>query len=75
MKYHEYHENKKAKDKQNFNLTDFRYGLTSRISFGPFSLFGYYNLSPLFQKGKGPSLKGTVTDFNTFTVGVSLASF
>ena len=75
VKYHEYTENKKIKDKQNFNLTQFRYGLTSRISFGSFSIFGYYNLSPLFQKGKGPVNHGVITDFNTFTVGLSLASF
>ncbi len=75
VKYHEYQENKKIKDKQNFNLSQFRYGLTSRISFGSFSIFGYYNLNPLFQKGKGPVNNGVITDFNTFTVGLSLSSF
>jgi hypothetical protein len=75
VKYREDGQTKKIKDKQNFNLTQFRYGLTSRLSFGSFSLFGYYNLSPLFEKGKGPVLHGERTEFSTFTVGLSLASF
>lgn len=75
VKYHEDGENKKAKDKQNFNLSQFRYGLTSRIGFGAFSVFGYYNLNPLFEKNKGPASSGVVTNFSTFTVGLSLASF
>ncbi|HOX82645.1 MAG TPA: outer membrane beta-barrel protein [Chryseolinea sp.] len=75
VKYSEDSQNKKIKDKQNFNLSQFRYGLTSRFSFGSFSLFGYYNLNPLFEKGKGPVLNGERTEFSTFTVGLSLASF
>jgi hypothetical protein len=75
VKYHEYTENKKIKDKQNFNLSQFRYGLTSRISFGSFSIFGYYNLNPLFEKGKGPVNNGVIMDFNTFTAGLSLSGF
>ncbi len=75
VKYYEDGENKKLKDKQNFNLSQLRYGLTGRIGFGSFSIFGYYNLNPLFEKNKGPVTNGVRTDFNTYTVGLSLASF
>jgi len=75
VKYREDGETKKLKDKQNYSLSQFRYGVTARVGFGPFSVFGYYNLNPLFESGKGPGYKGQVTDFNTFTVGLSLASF
>ncbi len=75
VKYREDGQTKKFKDKQDFNLSQFRYGLTSRLSFGSFSIFGYYNLNPLFQKNNGPVLNGVRTEFNTFTVGLSLSSF
>ena len=75
VKYREDGQTKKMKDKQNFNLSQFRYGLTSRIGFGSFSLFGYYNLNPLFEKNKGLRENGERTEFSTFTVGLSLASF
>jgi hypothetical protein len=75
VKYREEGETKKIKDKQNYNLNAFRYGVTAKVGFGAFNLFGYYNLNSLFESGKGPGYKGTVTDFNTFTVGVSLAAF
>jgi hypothetical protein len=75
VKYKENGEIKKIKDKQNFKLTELRYGLTGRIGFGDFSLFGYYNLTPLFQEGKGLQENGKYQDFNTFTIGISLASF
>jgi hypothetical protein len=75
VKYFEESENKKMKDKQYFNLSQIRYGVTSRIGFGAFSIFGYYNLNPLFEKNKGPVTNGERTEFSTFTVGLSLASF
>jgi hypothetical protein len=79
IKYKENSEVKKLKDKQDFNLTKFRYGLTARIGVGNFSLFGYYNLTPLFEEGKGLSDISADTsvknDFSTFTIGISLASF
>ena len=80
IKYKENSELKKVKNKEDFNLTKFRYGLTGRIGVGNFSLFAYYNLTPLFEEGKGLSdinSGGTSTknDFSTLTVGISLASF
>lgn len=75
VKYKENGEVKKIKDKQDFQLTKIRYGLTARIGFGDFSLFGYYNLTPLFEEGKGLKENNQYNDFNTFTIGISLASF
>jgi hypothetical protein len=75
VKYKDDGEKKHLKDKQNFDLTRIRYGLFGKIGIGNFSVFTYYNMTPLFKTGKGPGQKGIVTDFNTFTVGISLASF
>ncbi len=75
LKYDENGETKKLKDKQDFRLTKLRYGLTGRIGFGGFSVFGYYNLTPLFEEGKGLKENNQYNDFNTFTIGISVASF
>jgi hypothetical protein len=68
IKYKQDGEMKKLKDKQNHSFTTFRYGVYTRIGVGAFNLFGFYNLTPLFQKDKGPDK----TTMNTFTVGISL---
>jgi len=75
MKYKEDHEWKKLKNNQDFNLTKLRYGVSAKVGFGNFSLFAYYNLTNLFQSGKGPYIKGVQDDFPTGTVGISLSSF
>jgi hypothetical protein len=80
VKYREDGQNKKFKDNQNFDLNRLRYGVSGRIGIGNVSLFTYYNLNSLFETDKGP-WEGTgndrvrAADFNTFTVGISLASF
>jgi|SRR5690606_27882397 len=66
---------KQYKDKQLFNLNRFRYGVSGRIGIGNFSVFGYYNLTPLFKEGEGPAEDGVINDFQTFTVGISLSAF
>jgi hypothetical protein len=71
MKYRQNGETKKIKDKQDFNLNTFRYGVLLRVGAGNFNAFGYYSLSTLFEKGKGPSMN----EINNFTVGLSLAAF
>lgn len=71
LKYKEDGETKKFKDKQNFNLTSLRYGLTARVSVGNIGLFGYYSLTPIFKDGKGPDQ----ADLNTITFGLTLAGF
>lgn len=71
IKYKENGEVKKVKDKQNYNLNDFRYGTFVKIGAGNFTVFGYYNMSPLFKKDKGPEQ----TEMSTFTIGISVSSF
>jgi hypothetical protein len=80
VKYKEDGESKKWKNKEDYNLNKIRYGLTGRIGLGSISLFGYYNLTPLFKEGKGLSdiidaNTKVKNDFSTLTIGISLASF
>lgn len=76
IKYTEDGDTHKVKDSQDFHLQRFRHGVFAKIGLGNVSLFGYYNLTPFFQPGKGPVEKKIVSpDFNTFTVGISFASF
>lgn len=71
VNYSEGGEDKTMKDKQNHGLSSFRYGLYSKIGIGSFSLFGYYNITPVWQENKGPDQ----TKMNTLTVGISLSGF
>src|SRR5690606_5368089 len=71
LKYREGGETKQLKDKQMWNLNRFRYGISAKLGIGNFSIFGYYNLTPLFEDGKGVYDKETTTDFQTATVGIS----
>jgi len=75
IKYKTEGETRKLKDKQGWNLTQFRYGVYAKLGIGSFSLFGYYNLTPLFEEGKGLSENNAVNDFQTATVGISLSAF
>ncbi len=77
IKYRNDGEIKQIKDKQNFNLSRFRYAAFGKIGFGNFALFGYYNLSPLFIKDEGfKDANGAyLNDMTTFTAGISLSSF
>lgn len=75
IKYSENGETKQLKDKQDWNLTRFRYGVYTKLGIGNFALFGYYNLTPLFEEGKGPYEQNIATDFQTVTVGISLSAF
>ena len=71
LKYSENGEVKKLKDRQDFNLNQFRYGAYGRIGVGNVYLSFYYNFSNLFKEGKGPG--GTTT--SNYTITLSLASF
>jgi len=75
VKYKEGSEVKQYKDKQRFELNQFRYGVYTKIGFGNFSIFGYYNINNLFENGGGPVENKKKTEFNTFTAGISLSSF
>lgn len=57
----------KEKHYDDFGLNGFRYGLTGRIGFGHFTVFGYYALSDLFRDNKGPQAR-------TFSVGITLTN-
>ena len=38
------------------HLTDFQYGIESRIGYSNYGICGYYSLADVFEKGKGPEL-------------------
>jgi hypothetical protein len=46
----------KSKNKDHYNLTQWRYGVTARVGYKAINLFADYYFSPLFEKGKGPDL-------------------
>lgn len=71
VKFKEDGETKILKDKQNLGLNQLRYGVYTRIGVGAFNIFGFYNLSPLFEKDKGPEK----TIMNNYTVGISINGF
>ncbi len=71
VKYREDSETKIMKDKQNLGLSQFRFGVYSRIGIGSFNFFGFYNLTPLFEAGKGPDQ----TTMNSVTFGISINGF
>lgn len=61
----------KVKDKQDFDLNQFRYGVTFRVGAGNFNLWSYYSLSPLFTNGLGVDQ----TEIRNFSIGISLTGF
>ncbi len=86
VKYKENGQTKKIKDKQDWGVTQFRYGVYTRVGIGAFNVFMFYNLTPLFQKDKGPfnddlNQEGllvngpTGTTMQTFTAGISINGF
>ena len=64
-------ENKSNKDKQWHGMNPFRVGLYTRVSLGGFGMFSYFNLSPMFEPGKGPDN----TTMNSVTIGISVNGF
>lgn len=71
-KYKEDGQTKKMKDKQDYGVTQFRYGVYARLGIGGFNWFAFYNLTPLFQKDKAPLRN---ENLNTFTAGISINGF
>jgi len=51
------------------NIEKLRYGVTARIGYGKFNISGYYALTSLFDKGKGPE------DMFPISVGVAVTPF
>lgn len=71
IKYKEDGDMKKLKNAQFYNLNRLRYSAYLKIYLGNFGFFGYYNISPLFEDGKGPMQ----TKAQSYTVGITLGSF
>lgn len=71
IKYNDLGEVVKIKNKLNHGVNPFRYGVYSRIGLGGFSLFGFYNLTEMFEENKGP----LGTTMNTMTFGISINGF
>lgn len=71
IKYKENGDTKISKEKEQFDLSRFRYGVQGRIGIGSFSFFYYQELSTLFKNGKGPEN----TETAPFKVGISLYIF
>jgi Outer membrane protein beta-barrel domain len=75
IKYRQDGENRVMKNKQNHGMNPFRYGVYTRIGIGVFNVFGFYNLTPLFEADKGPVKGADRTTTNTYTVGISINGF
>ena len=71
VKYREDDQWKKSKNKENWGLNFLRYGVYTRIGIGGFNVFGFYNLSTLYEPNKAPDL----TKMNTYTFGISVNGF
>lgn len=71
IKYTEDGDPKRLKTTQSYNLNRFRYSVSLKFYLGNFSIFGYYNLNPLFKEDKGPMKTQTAS----YTIGISLSSF
>ena len=50
------------------NIEKYRYGVTARIGYGKFNITGFYSLTQMFEKDKGP-------DITPFSVGLSISPF
>jgi hypothetical protein len=61
-------EKRKVKQRDDFNLNDFRYGPSVRIGYGWFNLYGHYALSDFFADGEGP-------ETHPVTIGLSLRPY
>lgn len=63
--YSENGDGKKDKNKTNFYLNNFRYGVRAQIGWKGIDLFANYDLNKLFEAGKGP-------DLQAFSFGITL---
>ena len=58
----------KEKTKTIRQLEDWSYGFTLRVGYKFVSLYGYYQISNIFQRGKGPEM-------NPISVGITITPF
>ena len=63
--YRENGNRQKDKIKGDFNLRQFRYGITTRLGYKALNLFAIYYPNTLFEENKGPEIY-------PFTIGLSL---
>ena len=62
-KYENEQGNQKDKDKGGFYVNNFKWGLRAQIGINRFDMFVAYDMTPLFEDGKGPNL-------NPVTLGI-----
>lgn len=65
FKYKENGDKEKDKERDNFFLENFRYGLRAQVGWKGIELFGMYDLNNVFSAGRGPEL-------NAITFGITL---
>lgn len=58
----------KVKDFDDFNLRKYKFGLTGRIGYGHLNFYANYDITNLFEDGKGPEL-------NPIAFGITLIGF
>ncbi|QHL86399.1 outer membrane beta-barrel protein [Nibribacter ruber] len=68
LKYSQDGDTEKTKVKDDFYLNDFQYGLSGFIGIRSLEFFAKYNLSELFEDGKGPQA-------NALAVGIRIMKF
>ncbi len=51
-----YYNKTKFKKKSNYNINQWKYDLTGRISFGDFTVFANYSMTSIFKDGQGPEI-------------------
>ncbi len=61
-------ETRKEKNRGDYQLSPFRYGVTARIGYRAIRLFANYNITPLFENGYGPELY-------PYTIGITILDF
>ena len=54
--YQDNGDKRKQKNRDDFNLSPFRYGVTARVGYRALNLFANYYITPLFEAEKGPEL-------------------
>ncbi len=62
-----YQDGQKVKSNGDFSLNMLRYGVTARVGYENFQLYGTYYMNPLFRNGKGPG----GYDLYPFEIGVA----
>lgn len=63
--YKEDGDKEKDKEKDNFFLENFRYGVRAQVGWKGMELFGMYDINNVFASGRGP-------DLNAITIGLTL---